>query len=139
MTSQTHPLRCHRPQLPHSPGAMQGLQSCAGCCESPGCQEASQGIWPLYVAVRRWCACRVLLGSREKSSFDMSTAAGKLSTHRPSLQEFVTLKPGDKEPVCGRQEFSVTEDRPIEKVPILRPASSVPIVSIKLRSSLLLC
>lgn len=69
----------------------------------------------------------------------MSTAAGKLSTHRPSLQEFVTLKPGDKEPVCGRQEFSVTEDRPIEKVPILRPASSVPIVSIKLRSSLLLC
>ena len=32
-------------------------------------------------------------------------------------QEFVTTKPGDKEPVCGRQEYSVTEDRPIEKVP----------------------
>ena len=66
----------------------------------------------------------------------MSTAAGKLSTHRSSLQAFVTLKAGDKEPVCGRQEYSVTEDRPIEKVPILRPASSVSMVSIKLRSSL---
>ena len=31
-------------------------------------------------------------------------------------QEFVTTRPGDKEPVCGRQEYSVTEDRPIEKV-----------------------
>lgn len=38
--------------------------------------------------------------------------------HQPCLlpaQEFVTTKPGDKEPVCGRQEYSVTEDRPIEK------------------------
>ena len=52
--------------------------------------------------------------------------------HRPSLQEFVTLKPGDKEPVCGRQEYSVTEDRPIEKVPTLRPASSVPIVPVNI-------
>ncbi|CAL5229497.1 g12833 [Coccomyxa viridis] len=30
-------------------------------------------------------------------------------------KEFVTTRPGDKEPVCGRQEYSVTEDRPIEK------------------------
>lgn len=27
----------------------------------------------------------------------------------------MTAKPGDKEPVCGRQEYTVTEDRPIEK------------------------
>ena len=31
------------------------------------------------------------------------------------MQEFVTARPGDKEPVCGRQEYTVTEDRPIEK------------------------
>lgn len=27
----------------------------------------------------------------------------------------MTARPGDKEPVCGRQEYTVTEDRPIEK------------------------
>jgi hypothetical protein len=63
----------------------------------------------------------------------MSTAAEHATAF--SLQEFVTLKPGDKEPVCGRQEYSVTEDRPIEKVPTLRPASTVPIVPIYIMCS----
>ncbi len=61
-------------------------------------------------------SCEVRQHSRNISLLEV---LGKAHDVLLNVQEFVTTRPGDKEPVCGRQEYSVTEDRPIEKVQTL--------------------